>query len=198
MALLAATLFILVIPATGDSPSTAPGALKARVVSEFENEPISAAQIVLAVPGGAVVATAESGVDGRFEITGISEGTYDIAVTRSGYEDFSDMVAVPGGAIRDLGDIVMTVDFGAAAQKQASQESAWYGALIAAGFIALSVFVFVVRHSRRLMTISGKVAPGAPVSSGLPPRVLPGKTVPGARRVAAMRRERVAKIGRIL
>lgn len=198
MALLAASTVILIIPATGDSPSAAPGTLKARVVSELEQEPIAAAQVVLAIPGGAVVATAETGADGRFEISGVAEGTYDIAIARSGFEDYADAVAVPGGAVRDLGDIVMKVDFGSAAQAKASQETSWYGALIAAGFIGLSILVFVARHSRRLMTMSGKVPKGAPVVSSLPPRVLPGKTVPGARRVAAMRREHQARLRRIL
>jgi hypothetical protein len=193
VALLATSLVVLVLPVTGDSPSAAPGSLKARVVSELEDEPVASAQVVLAIPGGAVVATAESGEDGRFEISGVAEGVYDIAVTRSGFEDFADAVVVPGGAVRDLGDIVLKLDFGAASQAKASQETSWYGAGLAAGFIALAALVFFARHSRRLMTIAGKVPKGAPVVATLPPRVLPGRTVAGARRVAAMRRERVAR-----
>jgi hypothetical protein len=191
--LLVAALVVFVLPATGDSQSAAPGTLQGRVVSDLEEEPVASAEIVVAVPGGSVVASAASGDDGRFEITGIPQGSYIYGVSREGFDELTGSVVVPGGAIRDMGDLVLHADPGGKGQSAASPATSWIGSALVAGFILLAALVFVARHSKRLMTLSGRATRETPVRAGIPPRTLAGKHVTGARRVAALRRERLAR-----
>lgn len=63
----------------------------------------------------AVVATASSGPMGRFLVGDLGPGTYDLVIRRDGYRTFTmSNVFVPDGAIRSVGDALLTPTGGGA------------------------------------------------------------------------------------
>ncbi|WAC57242.1 MSCRAMM family protein [Gordonia sp. SL306] len=107
--------YVLVVSAAGHEPSavtvtvgstpidvevvlTSMAALSGSVTTSATGEAVAQATVAVADHSGHVTATAVTGVDGRWSVAGLANGTYTVIVTAAGCDPVAETVMVSGTA----------------------------------------------------------------------------------------------------
>ena len=78
------------------------GVVRGRVVDE-DGMPISGVKVEM----DQITISVETGDDGRFELSGVPEGTFDMRFSKDGYVTSTRRVVISGGEAKDIGDVTI-------------------------------------------------------------------------------------------
>jgi len=101
------TIFaISLILGCGGSKEEGPdmGVVRGRVVDE-DGMPISGVKVEM----DQIKISVETGDDGRFELSGVPEGTFDMRFGKDGYVPSMRRVVISGGEVKDIGDVTIVL-----------------------------------------------------------------------------------------
>ncbi|MFW0793723.1 carboxypeptidase-like regulatory domain-containing protein [Gordonia sp. CPCC 205515] len=103
----AVTVTVGAAPVDAEVVLTSMATLSGLVTTSATGEPVSKATVTVADRTGHVVANAASGADGRWNVAGLSDGSYTVIVTAAGCDPVAETVTTSGTS-RSTVDVVLT------------------------------------------------------------------------------------------